>query len=118
MWHQQCFLGKQEVDQASQDSCCFVDPRVGPLAEKIRQKVSVPGMLGLLLKFLNDTDQQHCLPLARIASDPEQPALFVVAPSLKIRVIKDPPVCVFQEATLSSFDTRLVVAGIGRAQVG
>ena len=54
------------------------------------------------------------LPLPGSPLDPEQPAVFVVAPS-ELGVVEDPAVRVFQQAALCFLNTLLVITRIGEA---
>ena len=118
MRYERRLLDQEEVDQAPQHGRGVVDARVSGLAEKVGQQRA--GFLVWQLRrgaqFVDDTAEQHGLALAGIALDPEQSALLVVTPLLKIGVAEDPAVRAFQQAALSVLDTLLVVAGIGGPQ--
>ena len=69
---------------------------------------------GSLLQLVDDAAEQHGLALARVALDPEQAAVGIVAPLAEIVVVKDPAVRIPQQAALGLFDACFIIAGIGR----
>ena len=71
----------------------------------------------MAFQYLDDTIQQHGLPLAGVPLDPEQSAFRVVTSSLKIGVAKDPAIRVLQKAAFGLLDAGFIVARIGEAQM-
>ena len=53
------------------------------------QKVEQDAIVGSRLRLADDTAEQHRLAFPRIARDPEQSALLVIAPSLEVGVFED-----------------------------
>lgn len=72
---------------------------------------------GLPFHFVDNAREQHGLSLARIALDPEQPTLVIVAPLLIVRVVEDPFVRAFQQAAPGVLDSLFVIAGVSQAQL-
>ncbi|KAK8859530.1 hypothetical protein PGQ11_010264 [Apiospora arundinis] len=68
--------------------------------------------------MVDDAAEEHGLTLARVALDPEQSLVRVVAPSAEVGVIKHPDVGVYQQAALGILDGRLIVVRVGDTQVG
>ncbi len=109
MRDQRRFLLNEHGDDASEHRRGVVDALVGGLAEGVRQGP------GLLLQLVDDAAEQHGLALARVALDPEQVALGIVAPLQKLAVAEHPYVRVFEEPALGALDAGFVVPGIGAA---
>ena len=72
------------------------------------------GNVGDVLQFVNNAAKQHGLAFARVALDPEQAAVGIVAPSQEVIVGEDPAVRIPQQAALGLFDACFIIAGIGR----
>ena len=62
---------------------------VRSLAEEEREKV---GVSDGLFQLIDNAAEQHRLALAGSALDPQQPVLFVIAPSLEVGIVEDPAV--------------------------
>jgi hypothetical protein len=85
-------LVDKQVDKAAEHGRYIIDTRIGRLAEEVGQQrgcllVSRPRQGA---HFIDDAADQHRLAFAGVAFDPEQPALFVVAPLLEVGMFEDP----------------------------
>jgi hypothetical protein len=69
-----------------------------------------------LNQLINNSAEQHCLAFARIALDPEELTLCMILLSLKIDIVEDPAVGVFEYTALILLDLLLIVAGVRRLQ--
>lgn len=98
MRDKQRLLVDEQVDETAEGGGRIIDTVIGSLAEEIRQQSGCLYISQLRrgAQFIKDATDKHRLAFARVTFDPEYPALFVVAPLLKVRVFKDPPVRVSQ----------------------
>lgn len=63
-------------------------------------------------ELVDDATQQHRLAFARVALDPKDLAVVVVAPTLKLRMVEDPLVGLLEGGPPRLIDARLDVAWV------
>lgn len=103
---------EEQINETAEHGRCAVQTRIRGLAKEVDRFVPRP------LEIIDDAAHQHRLAFARVALDPEQLAVFTIAPLLEVVVVENPTVRVAQQAALIVFDTGLVIAWVGGAQVG
>lgn len=64
--------------------------------------------------MIDDAAQEHGLSLPRVALDPEQLLVSVVAPLAEVRVIEQPDVTVAKQTALGLLDALLIEARVTR----
>jgi hypothetical protein len=107
-------INKHE-DQTTNNSNSMIYPSIRGLTEK--KDNSCLWMTHNLGQFVNDSTQKHGLAFPRIPFDPKKMTfLLTIGPSIEIRIIKHPHVCVLQQSTLGSLNPLFIEARIGRMQ--
>lgn len=108
-------LVEKHEDRAAQYGRRRIEPLVGGLTEEV---CDASFFRKLHLEMIDDAAQEHGLSLPRVALDPEQLLVPVVAPLTKFRVIEQPDVTVAKQTALGLLDALLIEARVGDAQVG